>query len=53
MTNKEIKIIIVFTMLFKTIMAPIESLHQLIIITQSVDYTENIYIKAKRSTVSY
>lgn len=43
MTNKEIKVIIVFTVLLKTIVAPTECLHQLIIITQSVDYTENVY----------
>lgn len=51
MTNQEIKIIIVFTMLFKTIMAPIESLHQLRIITEWIIL--KMSMKAERSTVPY
>lgn len=49
MLNKEIKVIIVLIMLFKTLTALTESLHWLIIIAL-VDYTRNIYIKVKHST---
>lgn len=46
MTNEEIKVIILLILLFEAIMAPTESLHQLIIINQYNQWIMlNMYVK--------